>query len=84
MKDELAGKITIKFVGLKSKTYCYLISGTSDDKKAQTQKRVSPTCVKFEYHENCLEATQLKNKINCLEKKFTQILHSFLCYKKTY
>ena len=34
MKDELAGKITIKFVGLKSKTCCYLISGTSDDKKA--------------------------------------------------
>ena len=35
MKDELGGKIMIKFVGLKGKTYSYLINHGSEDKKAK-------------------------------------------------
>ena len=38
MKDKLGGKIMKKFVGLKSKTYDYLIDARSKDKKAKTQK----------------------------------------------
>ena len=35
MKDELGGKVMKKFVGLKAKTYSYLIDDGSEDKKAQ-------------------------------------------------
>ena len=38
MKNELGGKIMIKFVGLRAKTYSYLLS---EDKKQKTQKTVS-------------------------------------------
>ena len=35
IKDELGGKIMKQFVGLRAKTYSYLIDGGSEDKKAQ-------------------------------------------------
>ena len=46
-----------------------LIDDSNEDKKAKDTK----TCVmkrklKFENYKNCLEATQLENKINYLEK----------------
>ena len=41
MKDELGRKIMIKPVGLKAKTYSYLIDGCSENKKAKAQKSVS-------------------------------------------
>ena len=66
MKDEL-GKIMIKLVGLRAKTYSYLIDNGGEDKKAQGAKK----CVikrKFENYKNFLEAAQLENKINYIEK----------------
>ena len=33
MKDELGGRIITKFVGLRVKTYSYLIDDSSEDKK---------------------------------------------------
>ena len=39
MKDELGGKIMVKFVGLKAKTYSYLIDDSSEDKKAKGTKK---------------------------------------------
>ena len=39
MKDELGGKIMIKFLGLEAKTYSYLINDGSEDKKAQSTKK---------------------------------------------
>ena len=57
MKDELGRKITIKFVGLTAKT--------CEDKKAKgTKKCVVKRKLKFENNKNCLEATQIENKIN--------------------
>ena len=41
MKNELGGKVMTKFVGLRAKTYGYLIDEGGKDKKAKTQKSVS-------------------------------------------
>ena len=58
-----------KFVGLRAKTYSSLIDDGSEDKKAKgTQKCVIKGKIKFENYKNCLEATQLDNKIKYLEK----------------
>ena len=60
----------IKFVELRAKTYSYLIDGGSGDKNAKgTKKCVIKRKLKFENDQNCLEVTQLDNKINYLEKK---------------
>ena len=39
MKDELRGKIMTKSVGLRAKTYSYLIDDNSEDKKAKRTKK---------------------------------------------
>ena len=35
MKDELGAKIITKFVGLRAKTYSYLIDDSNEDKKGK-------------------------------------------------
>ena len=40
MKDDLDGNIMTKFVGLRAKTYSYLIDNSSEDKKAKSTKNV--------------------------------------------
>ena len=75
MKDELGRKIMIEFVGLRVKTYSYLIDDDSEDKKAKGSKKyVIKIKTKFENYKNCLEATELENKINYLEKNKTDII----------
>ena len=69
MKDESGGIILTKFVGLRAKTYSYLIDNGSEDKKGKdTKKCVIKRKLKFENYEICLEATQLDNKTKYLEK----------------
>ena len=70
MKDELGRNITKKFVGVKEKTDSHLIDDGNEDKKAKVTKNcVTKGKLKFENCKNCLEATQLDNKIRYLEKK---------------
>ena len=53
-----------KFVGLKAKTYRYLIDDGSEDKKGKGAKDcVIKRKLKLETYKNCLEATQIENKI---------------------
>ena len=69
IKDKSGGKIMTKFVGLRAKTYNYLIDDTSEDKKSKgTKKCVIKRKLKFENYKNCLEATQPDNKMNHIEK----------------
>ena len=70
IKDKLGGKIIIKFVGLRAKTYSYLTDDSSEDKKAKgTRKCVIKKKLKFQDCRNCLDAIQLNNKNNYIEKK---------------
>ena len=59
----------MKFVGLRAKTFGYSIYDGSEDKKAKgTKKHVIKRKLKFKNYTNCLEATQLQNKLDYLEK----------------
>ena len=70
MKDNLGGKIMKKFVGLKAKSFSYLIDDVSEDKKTKgTKKCPIKKKLKFENYQNWLEVAQLRNKINHLEEK---------------
>ena len=63
-----------KLVGLRAKTYSYLIDDSNEHKKAKNTKEcVIKRKLIFENYKNCLEATQLENKINHLEKNKTDI-----------
>ena len=78
MKDELDGKIMMKFVWLRAKSYSYLIDDGSKDKKAKgTKMGVIKKKLEFENYQKCLEATQLENKIDYLEK----ITQQFMLFK---
>ena len=69
MKDELGRKIMIKFVALIAKNSSYLIDEKSEDKKEKfTQRCIIKIKLKSKNYESCLEATELDNKINYLEK----------------
>ena len=63
MKDKVVEKIMKSFVELRAKTYSYLISDGSEDKKAKDIKKcVIKRKLKFDDYKNCLEATQLVNQ----------------------
>ena len=62
-------KVMTKFVGLRAKTYSYLIYDGSEDKKVKcTKKWFIKRKIKFENYKNCLEVTELENETNFLEK----------------
>ena len=53
MKDKLGRKIMAKFLGLRVRTYAYLIDDSSQGKNQKDKKSVSY----IENYKNCLEAT---------------------------
>ena len=68
-KDELGGKIMKELATLRPKTYSYLTDHNDEGKKAKdTKKCVIKRKLKFEDYKHCLEATQLENRKNQLEK----------------
>ena len=55
MKYQLGGKITTELVGLRPKTYSYLIDNGNNNKKAKgTQKCIIKRILKFNDYKNCL------------------------------
>ena len=85
MKNELSGRIMMKFVGLRAITYSYLIDDSNEDKKAKdTKKFVIKRKLKFENYKNYLEVTQLDNKIKYLEKKNKTTLDSLKTNRKEF
>ena len=57
------------FAALRTKTYSYLTDNNDKNKKAKcTKKCVMKLKLKFEDYKQCLEANQLENKINYLNK----------------
>ena len=69
MKGELDGNIMAKFVGLRAKTYSYLVDDGSEDKKAKnTKKCFIKRKLKFENYKKCFKATQFNKKVNYLQK----------------
>ena len=70
VKDESAGTIMKQSAALRAKKYSFLTDNLDKDKKDKgTKKCVVKRKVKFQDYKHCLEATQLENKINHLEKK---------------
>ena len=69
MNDNLGGKIFIKFVGLRVKTYSYLIDDSSKDNKVKgTKKCVMKIKLKFEHYKTFLKTTLLDNKLDYLKQ----------------
>ena len=68
MKDKLGEKIMTKFIWLRAKACSYLIDDSSEDKNGKDTKCAIKKKVKFENYKNCLETTQLDNKIDQQEK----------------
>ena len=66
---------------MKSKTYSYLTENKNEDKKSRNTKRCDIKKKNFEDYKSCLEGTQLKNKINCVEWNKIDV-DSWRIYKK--
>ena len=82
MKDELGGKIMTEFLGLRAKSYRYLIDDGSEDKKSKPQKKCAiKRKLRYEDYKNCLETAQLENKINHLEKNKVDV-YNLMVLKK--
>ena len=73
VKDELGGKIMIKFVALRPKTYSYLTDDYKNVKKAKgTKKCLGKRILKFTYCKDCLFKNEiiLKSQQRCKREAY--------------
>ena len=69
MKGKSGGKIIKEFVGLRAKTYSYLIDDGGEDKKAKDTKMcIIKRTIQFEDYKNCLEVAKLESKSKHVKK----------------
>ena len=62
-------KIIKEFVGLRAKTYSYLIDDGGEDKKAKDTKMcIIKRKIQFEDYKNCLEVAKLESKSKHVKK----------------
>ena len=62
-KDELGGKIVKEFIGLRAKTYGYLMDDDSEKENAKgTKKCVIKRMLKFNDYKDCLLNNKIKLK----------------------
>ena len=66
MEHELVGKMMTEFAVLRLKTSSYLTNDTVE--KSKVTKFVLKRKLKVEEYKHCLDATQLENETNYLEK----------------
>ena len=57
-----------EFIGLKAKNYSYIIDDNNEDEKVKRKWVIKGKLI-FKDYKNCLEETQLENKINHPVKK---------------
>ena len=63
-KRWITRKIITEFVGLRSKTYSYLIDNDNKDQKAkETKKCVIKRILKFDDYKNCMTNNQITTQI---------------------
>ena len=67
MKDELGGKIKVKFVWLRTRSYSCLIDVGGEDKKEKDTKKHQKRKLKCKNYKDYLEATQLEKKLKQLQ-----------------
>ena len=72
-KDELGGRIMTKFVGLRSKTYAYLIDDFEKKRNNGVKKCVVENDFKFSYYTDCLFNN---NVILKSQQKFISKMHN--------
>ena len=76
MKDKSGEKITKEFLGLRAKSYNYLLDGVSENKIAnRTKSFIIKRKLTFQDYKNDLEAAQLENKIKY--PKSVKLMHIF-------
>ena len=81
MKDEISEKILTKYIGLRAQIYRYVTDDGREDKKLKgTKKCAIKRKLNFENYKNCLEVSQLENKISHLEKNTDLV--SFFFYNR--
>ena len=80
VKEESSGKILKELRRLRAQTYRYITDNNNESKKARgTKKYIVKRKLKFENYKNCLQGSQLENKIihlntnNIDVKGFTKI-----------
>ena len=70
-KNKLSGQIMIEFVGLRAKTYSYLIDDDSEEKKGKGTKKCVIKKTNFENDKSFLDAAHFDNKMEKMKLTYS-------------